>query len=217
MYGPTVVITPLVDPASRRIESGSPVSASINSRLTLAGSIVSRWVLVCSSLVRLRPASAQRVSGLCGVGGARWARYSAVRPPVKPVAPNTTTSYFRSAIGPIGQLLGEAQRPLGFDPGAGHEPTRDRCGLALGGVRGDPGERQQRLELGAGRRRGPQLGGICLEPLFGVHRRASVSGSRAPRTIGAWQDARRKANRKAAMGILDDKVGIVTGSGPGAR
>ena len=40
-----------------------------------------------SSFVRLRPASAQRSRA-----GACRARYSAVSPPVKPVAPNSTMS-----------------------------------------------------------------------------------------------------------------------------
>src|SRR5271167_2254222 len=109
MYGPTVVITTFVHSATRRIDSGSPMSASIRSRLAAAGSIVSRWVLVASSFARLRPASAQRVGGLCRVGVVCRAKYSAVSPPVKPVAPNRTTSYGRSAID---QLLREAHRLL---------------------------------------------------------------------------------------------------------
>src|SRR3954453_2033254 len=63
-----------------------------------------------SSLAWLRPASAQRVpSGACS------ARYSAVRPPVKPVAPNRTMSCsrdegaFMPAVSPTG--AGRDARP----------------------------------------------------------------------------------------------------------
>src|SRR5438552_3231952 len=49
-----------------------------------------RRARTCSSFSRLRPASAQRSDA-----GAVRARYSAVSPPVNPVAPNRTMSYAR--------------------------------------------------------------------------------------------------------------------------
>src|SRR5690349_9753580 len=94
MYGPTVVITTLVDSASLRIDDASPVSAVISGSCADAGLVSARRRRTPSSFSRLRPASAQRV-----VAGAWRARYSAVSAPVNPVAPNTTMSYSRSAIG----------------------------------------------------------------------------------------------------------------------
>ena len=76
-----MVITTLVDSASARIEDRSAASAWISGISASAGSISASRSRVASSLDGLRPASAQLSPG------ALRARYSAVSPPVKPVAP----------------------------------------------------------------------------------------------------------------------------------
>src|SRR5438105_13880077 len=112
MYGPTVVINTLVDSASSLSES-----ASLTSACSRATSRPRR-----SSFDWLRPAIAQRV-----VSGALAARYSAVSAPVKPVAPRTTTSYWRSAI----DLARLVERVLRRDAGLRRNPTCDRRRHAL--------------------------------------------------------------------------------------
>ena len=74
-------------------EARSALSASISSRSASAGSSVASWSRTASSLLRLRPASAQR-----SPEGACSARYSAVSAPVKPVAPSRTTSRLRWSV-----------------------------------------------------------------------------------------------------------------------
>ena len=69
-----------------------------------------------ASLAGLRPASAHR-----SPAGACRARYSAVRPPVKPVAPNRTRSYGRSAAHPP-SLPSAARCPVDHDTGPPSPP-----------------------------------------------------------------------------------------------
>src|SRR5919201_4167677 len=106
MYGPTVVITTLVASATARIEEASFTSAVSSGTSAAAGAASARRSRQPSSFWRLRPASAQRVPA-----GALRARYSAVSAPVNPVAPNTTTSYSRSAIAV--DFFGQAFRLVG--------------------------------------------------------------------------------------------------------
>src|ERR1700753_1353929 len=117
MYGLTVLMTTRADSATRRIDSSS-VTSAINS-----GTSTPRRSRTASSLARWRPARAQRVAPA-------WpARYSAVRPPVKPVAPSSTTSCSRSVVDVdlLGQLDGEVE----VEAGAGGQPGRDRGGDPL--------------------------------------------------------------------------------------
>src|SRR5579884_4232482 len=159
MYGPTVVITTFVDSARRLRLASSVLSASINGRSCLP--CRSR---TASSLLRLRPASAQRVPSV-----ALLARYSAVRPPVNPVAPNSTTSCSRSATA---HLLGALDRLLRRDASLRRDPARDRRGDALGSMRCLGRQLEQLPELLGRRWIGPELAGEGLEPLGRVHRRA---------------------------------------------
>src|SRR5690606_2516586 len=94
-YGPTVVITTRVDSATDFSVSGWDTSAVSSSRSAHDGLIAARRSRTASSFARFRPASAQRACA-----GTLRARYSAVRPPVNPVAPNSTMSNRRSAMGP---------------------------------------------------------------------------------------------------------------------
>src|SRR5579859_998088 len=161
MYGPTVVITTFVDSASARIEPGSFTSASISGRPEC--SLPSRE-RTASSLDRLRPASAHRVPG------SAWAaRYSAVNPPVKPVAPNRTISCWRSDT--AGDLPGRLERLRGCHPGPGGHPTGHGRGHSLRGVGGLAGQIQKLAPLLARGGFGPESLCESGDPLFGVHRR----------------------------------------------
>src|SRR5437763_12000092 len=143
MYGPTVLITTLVASAISRSESGSVTSA--RSRGTSAPPAPRRR-RPSSSLLSFLPASAHRVSA-----GAWRARYSAVSAPVKPVAPNTTMSYERSATG-LAELEGHPERLVEVHPGARGHPARRRRGDSFGGVRGLARHVEDHLELlGRGR------------------------------------------------------------------
>jgi hypothetical protein len=76
-----VLITTLVESASARSEVGSFASASISGSSASVESIAASRARQASSFERLRPAIAHRAPP------ALAARYSAVRPPVNPVAP----------------------------------------------------------------------------------------------------------------------------------
>jgi hypothetical protein len=71
----------LVESAIARSEAESSASASISGSSASDESIPASRARVCSSFERLRPAIAHRAPP------ALAARYSAVSPPVKPVAP----------------------------------------------------------------------------------------------------------------------------------
>src|SRR5947209_10255999 len=172
MYGPTVVITTFVDWAIRLSDSGSPTSA-----WRVEMSVRPIRSSVCRSLSWLRPATAQLV-----FAGALLARYSAVRAPVKPVAPNTTMSYSRSGIGAFGDRLRGCDRGLQVGAGLGRHPARSRRRDPLGGVGGLGGEVEDRLELVGGWRGRAELFGEGGEPIVGVHRRCGDSIALAP----AW-------------------------------
>ena len=60
MYGPTVLITTLVDSAIARTDAGSVESATITGRSASAESISASLARVCSSFAGLRPAIAHR-------------------------------------------------------------------------------------------------------------------------------------------------------------
>src|SRR5438270_1183560 len=163
MYGPTVVITTLARSATAFRDPWSVTSALSSGRSLL------RSVRTCSSFCMLRPASAHLV-----VSGAFCARYSAVSLPVKPVAPNTTTSNSRSATGC--HLLGGVEGLSNVRAGLCGYPARDRGGHAFRGVRGLGGEVQERLPLFVRRRLGAHLFGERGDPLLCVHgRRVTLS------------------------------------------
>src|SRR5436309_829303 len=160
MYGPTVLITTLVASAISRSESGSVTSA--RSRGTSAPPAPRRR-RPSSSLLSFLPASAHRVSA-----GAWRARYSAVSAPVKPVAPNTTMSYERSATGVV-ELAGDPQRLVQLDAGAGGDPARGRRRDPVGGVGRLGREVEDRLELLRRERPRPELLGVGRQPVSRVH------------------------------------------------
>src|SRR6202035_5406994 len=132
MYGPTVLITTLVDSAIALREAGSLESARSSGTSACSAPSPAR---TASSLDWLRPASAHLVGDPARPSA--WpARYSAVSAPVKPVAPNRTISCSRaSAIRrhPPRRL----ECPLWGDPGLRGDPARHR--------RGDPLRRMGRL------------------------------------------------------------------------
>ena len=88
MYGPTVVTTARVDAAMAASDSGLFTSACTSPSDSQAGDSLAKRRFTSASLRTLRPASAQRSES-----GAWRAKYSAVRPPVNPVAPNRIRSY----------------------------------------------------------------------------------------------------------------------------
>src|SRR5690348_8304638 len=137
MYGPTVVITTLVDCARSRIESGSFTSASISGSSACPEPSRDR---TASSLDRVRPASAHRVPG-----SACAARYSAVSPPVNPVAPNRTMSCWRSATG--GDLLSHLEGLSGRHPSPSGHPAGHGCSHPFRGVRSLAGHIQKLAPL----------------------------------------------------------------------
>lgn len=90
-YGPTVVASTRVACATTRSDPASVTSAVSSGSSARVGSMPTSRSRTAASFAGLRPASAQR-----NPAGACRARYSAVSPPVKPVAPNRTMSYARS-------------------------------------------------------------------------------------------------------------------------
>src|SRR5579884_3794437 len=159
MYGPTVVIRTRVASATARKDPASVTSAWSSDRPAEPSPSRAR---TCSSLPRFRPASAQRVCA-----GAWAARYSAVSAPVKPVAPNTTTSYSRSAT--VAQLARYPERLGGVDTGARRQPAGHRRGHALGRVRGFRRHVQERLELLVRGSGGAEPLGVGGQPFAGIH------------------------------------------------
>src|SRR5579884_3765635 len=159
MYGPTVLMTTRVDCASLSRELRSLTSAFSNGRSACSRPRPDRNV---SSFVRLRPARASRVPG------SAWeARYWAVRAPVNPVAPNTTMSYWRSAI--AGHLPRHLEGLVGRHSGPGRHPAGHRSRHPLGRVRRLAGQIQQLTELVGGGGLGAQGLGVLGDPLLGVH------------------------------------------------
>src|ERR1039458_3675467 len=96
--------------------------------------------------------------------------YSAVSPPVKPVAPNTTTSSSRSAIS--GDLPGRCERFIQAGACSGGDPARHRRCDPLGGMRRLAREVEDRAPIIDRRRLGPEPLGVGCDPLLCVHRRA---------------------------------------------
>src|SRR5665213_3822773 len=168
MYGPTVVITTFADSAMARSDAGSVASAMSRARSAWPSASRSR---TASSLAWLRPASAHRVS--IPPAPAARARYSAVSPPVNPVAPNRTMSYSRSAMGGV-DLPRQAHRLVELDTSSGGQPAGDGRRDALGGVGGLAGEVEDGRELVLRGGSHAELVGVGGQPIGRVHRVGSL-------------------------------------------
>src|SRR5436305_4705807 len=164
MYGRTVLMTTLAASAIARNESALLTSASSSSRVSHAGLTPASLERTSSSLPRLRPASAQRVSA-----GACSARYSAVSAPVNPVAPNRTTSNRGSAI--VTDVPGGVQRLGRRHSRLGGDPASHRRRHPLGRVGRLPSQVEQIFELVLVRRRDTEPLRVGVYPLSCVHGR----------------------------------------------
>src|SRR5882757_830663 len=111
-------MTTRVDSATLASAAASAASASTRAGTGASELAAARRAATASSLARLRPTRAQ-----LSPAGALAARYSAVSPPVKPVAPNSARSYCRS-VATAGHCGSLGVQPFdgAIGPGAGVGP-----------------------------------------------------------------------------------------------